>query len=98
MALYKEITKQNGIILNYHRIAMIKIDINQQITLLLYSYLNEDGRNYEKAYAEGKIEGEPEFPYVDYQYINLDYDENMNVKNAYEWLKTLPEFEGATDI
>lgn len=98
MALYKSVRKPNGLVLNYHRIAMIKIDINQQITLLLYSYLNEDGRNYEKTYAEGKIEEEPTFPYVDYQYLNLDYDENMNIKNAYEYLKTLPEFEGAEDI
>ena len=77
---------------------MIKIDTNQQITLLVYSYLNEDARNYEKAYANGEIKGEPTFPYVDYQYINLEYDENMNIKNAYKYLKTLPEFDGATDI
>ena len=27
-----------------------------------------------------------------------DYKENMTVKEAYDYLKTLPEFEGAEDI
>lgn len=98
MALKKPITKSNGLTLNYHRIAMVKIDTNQQITILLYSYLNEEARNYEKAYAAGEIEGEPTFPYVDYEYINLDYDESMNIVNAYEWLKTQPDFVGAEDV
>lgn len=98
MALKKSITKPNGLTLNYHRIAMVKIDTNQQVTILLYSYLNEDARNYEKAYAAGEIEGEPTFPYVDYEYINLDYDESMNITNAYEWLKTQPDFIGAENV
>lgn len=98
MALLKTIKKPNGVELSYHRIAMVKIDTNQQITLLVHSYINEEGRNYEKDYSAGKIEGEPTFPYVDAEYISLDYDENMNIKNAYEWLKTQPDFEGAEDI
>jgi hypothetical protein len=98
MALKKQVRKPNGLVLDYHRIAMVKIDTNQQITILLYSYLNEEARNYEKAYAAGEIEGEPTFPYVDHEYIALDYDESMNITNAYEWLKTRPEFVGAEDI
>ena len=98
MALYKNIKQPNGGETTYHRIAMVKIDTNQQITLLVYSYIDEDGRNYEKAYANGLIEGEPIFPYVNSEYMSIDYDENMNVKSAYEYLKTLPQFEGATDI
>ena len=27
-----------------------------------------------------------------------EYDETMTIEKAYEYLKTLPEFEGATDI
>ncbi len=98
MALKKVVTKPNGLSLEYHRIGMVKIDTNEQITILLHSYLNEEGRNYEKAYARGEIEGEPIFPFVDSQYIPFDYDENMNIKNAYEWLKQQPEFEGAEDV
>lgn len=98
MALKKKIVKPNGIELNYHRIVMVKIDTNQQISLLVHSYLSEDGRNYEKSYAAGEIKGEPTFPYVNAEYISLDYDETMNIKNAYAWLKTQPDFEGAEDI
>lgn len=97
MALKKKIQKPNGVVLEYHRIAMVKIDVNQQCTILVESYLNEDGREYEKSYARGEIE-EPVFPYTSAEYINLDYDENMNVKNAYEWLKQQPEYEGAEDV
>lgn len=98
MALKKKITKPNGIELDYHRIAMVKIDTNSQTTILVYSYLSEAGRNYEKSYAAGEIKGEPNFPYVDAEYLTLPYDENMNIKNAYEWLKTQPQFEGAEDV
>ena len=44
MALMKKITKPNGLVLEYHRIAMVKIDTNQQCTILVESYLNEDCR------------------------------------------------------
>ena len=98
MALFKKIKKPNGVELSYHRIAMVKIDTNQQITILVHSYIDENGRNYEKSYANGKIEGEPTFPYVDAEYLSFDYDENMNIKNAYNWLKNKPEFDGAEDI
>lgn len=98
MALKKKIKKPNGVEVEYHRISMVKIDTNQQITILLHSYLTQDGRDYEKQYAAGQIDGEPTFPYVDGEYFNFDYDESMNIKNAYEWLKKQPEFEGAEDV
>lgn len=98
MALKKRIIKPNGLPLEYHRIAMVKIDTNEQITILLHSYLSEEGRDYEKAYARGEVEGEPTFPFVDSQYISFDYDDAMNIKNAYEWLKQQPMFKGAEDV
>lgn len=98
MALQKSIKKPNGVVTSYHRIALVNIDVNQQITLLIYSYIDEQGRQYEKDYAAGLIEGEPVFPYVDAEYKSIDYDENMNIKTAYAYLKTLPEFEGAEDV
>lgn len=98
MALKKKIRKPNGIELEYHRISMVKIDTNQQVTLLVESYINEEGRNYEKRYAAGEIKGEPSFPYIDAEYIPLPYNQSMNIRNAYEYLKTLPEFEGAEDV
>ena len=47
----------------------------------------------------GKIEGEPTFPYVDAQYIVCDYSPDMTVSKAYEWMKeNIAEFKDAEDI
>lgn len=102
MAIKKIVTASNGIVTEYHRIAMVKIDINQQNSLLIYSYLSEAGRQIEKDYAAGLYddidEGMMNWPYVDAQYLTCDYDGDMTISKAYEYLKTLPEFEGAIDI
>lgn len=102
MAIKKKVTADNGIVTEYHRIALVSIDVNQQNTILVHSYLNADGRQIEKDYAAGLYRdvdaGFMKFPYVDAKYINTAYDENMTVKAAYNYLKTLPQFEGAEDI
>lgn len=102
MAIKKTITAQNGIVTEYHRIAMVKIDTNQQNTLLVHSYLSETGRQVEKDYADGKYNsvdmGLVPFPYVDAKYLNTPYDGDMTISKAYEYLKTLPEYEGAEDV
>lgn len=102
MAIKKSVTAPNGIVTEYHRIAMVKIDTNQQNTILVHSYLSDAGRQVEKDYAAGLYndleEGMMNWPYVDAQYLDCDYDGEMTVAKAYEYLKTLPEYEGATDI
>lgn len=102
MAIKKQITSDNGVVTEYHRIAMVKIDTNQQNTILVHSYISEAGRQIEKDYSEGKYRDVDEvlikWPYVDAQYINCDYDGDMTISKAYEWLKSLPEYEGAEDI
>lgn len=102
MAIKKRVTAPNGVVTEYHRIAMVKIDVNQQNTILVHSYPSENGRQLEKNYAAGKYndldEGMMNWPYVDAQYLNTKYDGEMTIPKAYEWLKTLPQFEGAEDI
>lgn len=102
MAIKKKVTANNGIITEYHRIAMIKMDINQQNTILIHSYLSETGRQIEKDYDAGLYsdleEGMMKWPYVDAQYLNCEYDGEMTIRKAYDWLKTLPQFLGAEDI
>ena len=102
MAIKKQITSDNGIVTEYHRIAMVKIDTNQQNTILVLSYLNEAARQIEKDYAAGLYndleEGMMNFPYTNSNYINTEYDPVMTIEKAYNYLKTLPEFEGAEDI
>ena len=38
------------------------------------------------------------WPYVNANYHNCDYDRNMTIEKAYEWLKSLSEYEGAENI
>ncbi len=105
MALKKIITMSNGLPLEYHRIAKVDIEPNQQITILRHSYLNEEARQYEKDYSEGKIEGDPVFPYVDHEYIHMDYKENIGemtgdtMECVYKLLKKhRHEFNDAEDV
>lgn len=102
MAIKKQVTETNGIVTEYHRIAMVKIDTNQQNTILVNSYLSEDGRQIEKDYAAGKYndleEGMMNWPYVNAQYINTEYDGEMTISKAYKYLKTLPQFLGADNV
>lgn len=102
MAIKKQVTADNGIVTEYHRIALLSIDVNNQITVLVHSYLSADGRQIEKDYAAGLYDNVDyalvKFPYVDAKYISFDYDESMTVEGAYNYLKTLPQFEGAEDV
>ena len=102
MAIKVQVTADNGIVTEYHRIALMSIDVNQQNTILVHSYLSESGRQIEKDYAAGLYkdldEGMMKFPYVSAEYINTEYNPEMTIAVAYNYLKTLPRFEGAEDI
>lgn len=105
MALKKKVTMPNGLQLEYHKISLINIEPNQQITILRHSYLNEEARQYEKDYAAGLIKDDPVFPYVDYEYVSIDYTNNIadmtgdTMQCAYKLLKKhRPEFDDAEDL
>lgn len=104
MALSKKVVMPNGLPLEYHRVALVTIEPNQRITVLRHSYLNEEARQYEKDWEAGKIEGEPQFPYVAHEYVHMDYAEAIDVlrdgamEGAYALLKEhRPEFADAAD-
>lgn len=98
MALKKKIKSQNGVELEYHRIAMITNEVNQKTTILVRSYINEKGREYEKAYENGEISGEITLPYMVGNYFHTEYNGAMSIGLAYDWIKKcVPEFEGAED-
>lgn len=102
MAIKKTVKAKNGVVTEYHRIAMIKMDINQQNTILVHSYLSEEGRQIEKDYAAGKYAGRDfdtiEWPYVKAEYITTEYDGQMTIDKAYDYLKTLEKFNNSNDI
>ena len=96
MAIKKNVRMPNGLELGYHRIALLMIDTNNQITILRHSYLDEEARNIEKAYAKGEIENVV-FPYVDADYISFPYEDGMCLEKAYALLKQSSDFMGAED-
>lgn len=113
MALQKQIELENGVILNYHRITSLNKITNISNTIEVSSYTNEKQREKEKMYQELQIkqangeeltEGEQLQlnqginVFIHTEYINLPYDENMTIENAYDFLKSLDEYVEAIDI
>lgn len=90
MALNKVIKQDDGVVTNYHRILYITITTNRQNSIAVASYVDTDSREYEKT-------GEFAQPYKQGVTYELAYDPSMTIEKAYEYLKTLPMFEGATD-
>jgi hypothetical protein len=91
MALYKEIVQSDGVPTNYHRILYLHTTVNKQNSIAVLSYVNENARENEK----DSVLTQPYQKAVTYE---LAYDPAMNISTAYEWLKSLPQFEGAVDI
>lgn len=85
MALQKSIRQEDGITTTYHRILSLNSYINSHIAIAVLSYVDSDSRQLENAYIHA----------ITY---NTGYKENMTIEQAYDYLKTLPEFEGAKDV
>lgn len=91
MALYKSVKQADGVTTNYHRILYITITTNRQNSIAVGSYVDSESRDYEKS-------GEHVQPYQQGVTYEIPYDPTMTVESAYEYLKTLPQFEGAEDV
>ena len=100
MGLKKQIKLENGINLNYHRITSLNKITNQTMVIEVTSYIDEEARKTEeKAIAEGQKSGEaiPINIYTSTIFLNKEYKEDENIKDIYEYLKTLEQFKGAKD-
>jgi hypothetical protein len=106
MALQKEIELKNGVTLNYHRVVSVNSITNISTTIEVAGYVNEAKRLEEKTYQELQMkedrtpEEEEELErginvYIDTDYIQIPYDKNMNVDNAYEYLLTTDKYKNA---
>lgn len=91
MALFKEIKQDDGVTTNYHRILFIQQMVNHHNSIAVLSYVDDDSRENEK----NSIIAQPYQRSVTYE---IPYDATMTVGTAYDYLKTLPQFEGAIDI
>ena len=92
MAIKKDIELNNGITLSYHRVVRIESIINYSSMIEVQSYMDKIRRLREKANPTDVDE------YIEAKYYNIPYDPELNVVKAYEYIKSLPEFEGAEDI
>ena len=90
MALYKEIRQNDGVRTTYHRIMFLQQTVNKQNSIAVLSYTDEEARKFEQ---DGEYR-----PYRKSVTYEIDYDPNMTVDKAYEYLKTLDEFSGAENI
>lgn len=89
MALLKTIKQPDGVTTTYHRILFVDSMINSHVSVVVLSYIDEEGRNNDSPDSRA---------YKVSTTYELDYVKNMTVEKAYRYLKTLPEFEGATDV
>lgn len=98
MALQKEITLENGITLNYHRIASINKITNNITIIEVASYINENERQKEIDYYNSTEEEKSMNVFIEANYIDKEYSEDENIKDIYDYLKTTEMFKNAEDI
>jgi hypothetical protein len=98
MALQKEIELDNGVVVNYHRIVSINKITNSQTIIEVASYTNEDKRQEEIDYYNSTEEDKSMNVYIDTNYISIEYDENKNIEDYYEYLKTTEEYKDAENV
>lgn len=92
MALIKEITLENGITVNYHRVVSVNSIVNHETIIEVASYTSKAKREEEqKALKENK----PMNVYIFTNHQSMPYSQTMDVEEAYEYLKTLEDFDGA---
>lgn len=99
MALLKEKTLDNGIVLNYHRVVSVNNVTNQTSIIEVASYINEAQRNKEKEWYENQSSDKGDMNVlINTKYYSKEYDKDLNVDSAYEYLKTLDDFKDAEDV
>lgn len=89
MALYREMELGNGVRVSYHRVVSVGCVTNVQNTVEVASYPSRAFREREMADGES---------YVRTTWHVLPYRQGMSVDDAYDYLKGLPEYEGAADV
>lgn len=94
MALIKEIELNNGVKVNYHRIVSVNNVTNHASIIEIASYTSKEKREEEKEAFE---KGEFVDLFKETQFIEKEYEEELNVVSAYAYLKTLDKFSGAID-
>ena len=91
MALKKKVIQDDGVTTEYHRILYVQSTVNSHCSVAVISLVSEEIRDKQLA-------GEIQQPYQKIVTYETTEHDDLTIKKAYEYLKTLPEFEGAEDI
>ena len=95
MALSKIVQLGNGVEVVYHRVVRVDCITNVARVIEVASYTSAAKRAEEKAKTAA---GEPMDVYMETRFYEAPpSDAGMSCAEAYAYLKTLPEFDGATD-
>lgn len=95
MALNKSIELKNGVVVQHHRITSLNIITNVQNVIEISCYTSEKKRKEEQdALKKGSVAN----IFVHTIILPAPYDQTETIEEAYEYLKTLPLFKGATDV
>lgn len=102
MALKKEIISDDGVPLSYHRVVSVNNITNVQSIIEIGSYVSEDERNREieiLSYNKDNPHNTKTINvFINSTFVSIPYDENLNVINAYDYLKDLDMFKNATNV
>lgn len=91
MALHKNVVQEDGVTTSYHRILFMTQTVNKQTSIAVLSYVDDTARSNELSAVISQ-------PYCKSVTYETNYNENMTISAAYDYLKTLPQFEGAEDV
>lgn len=97
MALYKHVVLASGIEVVYHRVVTLTQVTNQGASIEVASYTSREKRQEEQHGLETGYQ-EPIDVFIETAYIYAPYGTVSTVDEAYEYLKTIPQYEGAEDI
>lgn len=92
MGLLKKIELENGVIVNYHRIVSINKITNSSNVIEIGSYTSKEKREEERE----KI-GQEMNIFIDTTFMSVNYDEEIDIKGVYDYLKTTDKFKDAED-
>lgn len=95
MGLIKPITQSNGVLTNYHRIVSVKIITNAANIIQIASYVSKEKRDEEIDAIKNRCVCDV---FIHTSQKHMPYNQDITINTAYEWLKTLPEFENAEDV
>ena len=94
MALIKEIEISNGVKVNYHRVVSVNNITNFVSVIEVASYTSKAKRQEEKDALANHVDMDV---FIHSEYLEMPYDEELDVSSSYDYLKTLEKYSNAID-